>query len=413
MGQEIWRSWKRIGLFGGTFDPPHIGHLIAAEQAMIEAHLDGVLFMPANIPPHKKGRAQSALHRLAMVREAVKTNEHFVVSDWEIQQQQVSYSLYTIDALQAMAPSARIVYIMGEDSFLQLQTWFHWEELIQKVEIAVVRRPHTGEGFAAQWRALQKKGAKLIGVDRYALDISSTKLREDLAEGRKGNYLLPSAVQCYIHEQGLYRPDARTEDFLARCAHEDLSLLEEEPYVRWRKRLKSDLSAHRFEHVHGVVRAARVLAREHGVSIEKATQAALLHDCAKKKEKHYFDAFLERGWVEKEDWKPSPVFHAWLGARVAHFIYDVKDQEILRAIASHTTGREAMDDLEKIIYLADMMEPGRDFAGVQALRALYQDLNAALLFAMHSTLQKLEKEHRPVDPTTKKAYDYLLKQNRG
>nr|WP_157885429.1 bis(5'-nucleosyl)-tetraphosphatase (symmetrical) YqeK [Ndongobacter massiliensis] len=175
---------------------------------------------------------------------------------------------------------------------------------------------------------------------------------------------------------------------------EDRAFLQEKPYNGWKNQLERDLSAHRYRHVLGVVKVAAALADYYGVDVEQARMAAFLHDCAKKNERAYYERLEKMGKLDGLSYERTPIFHAKIGSLAARWIFGVKEVSVCRAIAAHTTGCVGMDDLAKILFYADLVEPGRDFPGVEALREMaFDGLNAAVLAAMDRTLLHLLKAH--------------------
>lgn len=204
-------------------------------------------------------------------------------------------------------------------------------------------------------------------------------------------------------------PNQNSRKLLAACDKQDLRFMQDRPYCEWDSRLRADLSKKRYDHVIRVVRTAIVLADRFGVNVEQARTAALLHDCAKSNEKTYFDRLLAAGFVKESDWDPSPVFHAWLGARVAEADYGVTDPVVLEAIANHTTGSPDMDQVSAITFIADLIEPNRDYPSVDEIRSLaWTDLEACLLVSMNRTLAYLIKSDRPIDMRTVASRNRLL-----
>lgn len=189
---------------------------------------------------------------------------------------------------------------------------------------------------------------------------------------------------------------------------ENLDFLNDEPYKSWTEKLQKDLSEKRYKHVLGVVKTARVLARKNGVSVEKATDASLLHDCAKKKEKFYYNHLEELG-VQLRAFETSPVFHSYLGMLVAKYVYKVQDKDTLEAIEQHTTGDKQMSMLSKIIFLADMIEPSRKFEGVKILRKhSLEDINKTLLEALDATIIHLINQGVTIDIRSIEARNNLI-----
>ncbi len=191
----------RVALFGGSFNPPHLGHLALAEAARDEAGLDRVLWMPAAVPPHKQeADLPDGPHRLAMTRLAAEDNVAFVVSDLELQRAGVSYTVDTLRALNAAHPEAAFSLLIGGDSLAQFASWREPEEILRRADLIVYPRP--GADMAAVDPALRRR---VILLDRPLLDVSSTAVRDLLRGGRSARYLVPDRVLAYAAEHGLYR----------------------------------------------------------------------------------------------------------------------------------------------------------------------------------------------------------------
>lgn len=196
------------GILGGTFDPVHYGHLVAAECAVHRFDLDRVIFMPAAQPPHKTGKlVLDPHHRAGMVELAIADNPRFQISRLELERPGVSYTIDTIEYLQRNHPDVDIVFIMGMDSVYILDTWKDAGRLIDICSILVVTRP--GYRLDANDPALAKvpanfwKRANFLTIP--GIDISSTELRRRVREGEPIRYLVPPAVEKYIHHNALYQ----------------------------------------------------------------------------------------------------------------------------------------------------------------------------------------------------------------
>lgn len=207
---------SRIGLFGGTFDPVHLGHLILAEAALEELRLDQLIFIPAKISPHKIDAPPNAsdAERLAMLRLAIKEASRFTIDTRELNREGTSFTIDTVRELQQENPTATFIYLIGEDNLKKLSTWKNHEELQQRVAFAVLRRKI---GVRLQILTKLKKMLffkKLPFVKIHSLtpifigrciNISSTEIRERLAKGLSVRYLLPTSVFDYIEKYNLYR----------------------------------------------------------------------------------------------------------------------------------------------------------------------------------------------------------------
>ena len=205
----------RIGIFGGTFDPPHVGHLILAAEARDQLNLDLVLWVVTPDPPHKfQKHAITPLDvRLQMVQAEIDSDEGFRLSRVEIDRPGPHYSADTVRILSEQHPGAALFYLMGGDSLHDLPGWVRPQELIAHLSgIGVMRRPQDFVDVAQLERALPGIAAKVHFVDAPLLEISSTSIRERAARGCHFRYFLPSKVYELIEAQNLYRggsPDAR------------------------------------------------------------------------------------------------------------------------------------------------------------------------------------------------------------
>jgi len=192
----------RVGIMGGTFDPVHHGHLVAAECAREGADLDEVWFMPCNVPPHKKDApGANTRQRWDMVCLAVRDHPAFRPVDLEIRRGGVSYSYDTVRMLKARHPDVHFCYIIGADMVQYLPHWHRIDELAQLVSFIGLKRP----GTDIRWGDLSETiRSRIIMVDMPLLDISSTLVRERRRAGRSVRYLVPEEVRKYMEVAGLY-----------------------------------------------------------------------------------------------------------------------------------------------------------------------------------------------------------------
>lgn len=197
-----WGGDVLIGIMGGTFDPIHTGHLVAAETALEEAGLDEVWFMPANIPPHKPNTPlASPDQRLEMVRLAIDSHPSYRAVDVELTRGGTSYTYDTVTRLQQLYPDHRFHYIIGADMVMYLPKWHQIEKLSEMVTFLGVGRP----GFDIDLEALPshlRSRIKLMTMP--AMEISSTDIRERIRNGRSIRYRVPESVRLYIERSGIY-----------------------------------------------------------------------------------------------------------------------------------------------------------------------------------------------------------------
>lgn len=392
----------KIGVYGGTFNPPHLGHLAAARTAVDVLGLDKLLLVPAAIPPHKElpQGTPAPEHRLAMVEklaDAMRLPQVVQVSTLELDRRGKSYTADTLAAIRAQYPEAELWLLMGTDMFLTLHLWHDPAAILRLAGVcAFGRTEQDGEAlFAPQREYLARTfGARVTTITLPGLvEISSTRLRELLERGGGGEYLPPS-VYGYILRHGLYG----TQTDLKRL---DLPRLRACSYSMMREK--------RVPHVMGVEEEAARLARRWGADEGLARRAGILHDCTKYLELPEQLALCGQYGVELDrlEQRAVKLLHAKTGACIARAVFG-EPEEVYQAIFWHTTAKADMSLLEKIIYIADYIEPNRDFDGVERLRALaYRDLDGALLLGVETTIQEMEERGLPIHSRTLEAQTWL------
>ncbi|UQZ35596.1 nicotinate-nucleotide adenylyltransferase [Paenibacillus sp. PK3_47] len=199
----------KVGIMGGTFDPPHIGHMLAAESARDAYHLEQVWFMPSHIPPHKHEAGAPGEDRLEMVRRAIEGHESFGILDREVKRGGVSYTIETVRSLQQEFPQHEFFFIIGSDMVQYLPKWREIEELVRRLTFIGVGRPGTPLDLAALPGYVADK---VLLADMPMVDISSTMLRARAAAGRSIRYMVPEAVFHYVQRSGLYGIQPRSAD---------------------------------------------------------------------------------------------------------------------------------------------------------------------------------------------------------
>ncbi len=336
----------KIGILGGSFDPVHYGHLILAEQIKDRALLDEVVLVPAFVSPFKTDEMPAAGEdRLEMLKLAVSGCAGLSVSDIELLRPEPSYTYDTLCRLSGELPGDELYFICGCDSFLGIRGWHRSGELLARFRFIVGTRP--GSDFSAAEelaRELREEGALDIRLeDIPELEISSTKIRDLVNTAGSIRFLVPEPVREYIESRKIYT-DIRGK------------LLE---FVR------GNVKPGRFRHTVGTLRLAEKLAERYGEDVRKAQIAAIYHDACR-----------DAGNLE----------HGPAAAERIQSDFGVLDEDIVNAIRWHTTGRPGMSRLEKLIYVADSLEPGRSFDGIEELRALmYDDLDRCLYALMINT----------------------------
>ena len=201
---------RSTGIIGGSFDPIHYGHLLLAEQAADACDLDQVIFMPAAVSPFKIGKPPAAdSHRIEMTRLAVKNNPKFTVSDMEIKKEGASYTIETLEACRGLyGNDTRIFFICGTDSFLGMENWYEAEKILKQYAVIVGSRPRYKDKSRDEMieKLRTKYGAQIEKIHMPKIDLSSTEIKKRIAEGRSIRYMVPEAVEDYIHRNHIYQP---------------------------------------------------------------------------------------------------------------------------------------------------------------------------------------------------------------
>ena len=386
---------ERIGIYGGAFSPPHVGHMRAAEYALGQLRLSKLLLIPSGTSPHKilPPHSPTPQQRLEMLQLAA--GENMEVSDLEIARGGISYTYMTVDQLKEIYPQQELVLLMGTDMFLSFLTWKEPERIIGKASLGVFYRGESREAeqILQQKKVMEAMGATVYLVENPVTHISSTQIRRMLTF-HCGSEFLPDGVETYIRTNGLYNTG------------EDLRNL---PMDKLEQVVVSLLKPNRVAHVLGCRDTAAELARRWGADETDAARAGLLHDITKALDGPLqLTLCRDYGMVLDGFFENNPkTLHALTGSLVAERIFG-ENKAVVDAIASHTTGKPNMNLLEKIIYVADYMEPNRDFPGVETLRHMaYTDLDQALKLGLTMTLDLLKEQGREISPESAQALAYL------
>ena len=388
----------RIGIYGGTFNPPHIGHVHAAQEAARVLGLDKLLIVPDNVPPHKTLPAGSPTNaqRMEMVCLAFGGIPCAEVSDMELCRAGKSYSVDTVCQVHEQYPDAELWLLMGSDMLEIFHLWHAPEVIVRYAKLATFARGDAGEQemFEKMLPLLKNNfGAEITLIPMETLPASSTEIRQMAAQGRAEG-LLSEQVLGFIQREGLYG------------THVDLKHLTPE---QLRPIAMSYLKYKRVAHVRGTEEEAIRLAQRYGADVTEARVAALLHDCTKKLDMEEQLALCEQYGVQLDalEQKALKLLHAKTGAEIARDVFGVNDA-VYEAIKWHTTGKADMTLLEKVIYLADYIEPTRDFHGVEELRkTVYEDLDAGLAMGLEMTIEEMEEMGNPVHEKTLEALRFL------
>ena len=384
----------RIGIYGGSFNPPHLGHVFAAETAVSALGLDRLVVIPAGIPPHKSlpPGSPDGKQRLEMTCLAFSNVEKAEVSDIEITKNGISYTAETLEEIKARNSDADIYLMMGADMFLSLEGWYDSAKILQSAIPAVLSRKdedRTALGAHAE-HVFKTTGTRPVVIDNEVVNISSSELRQTLRDRVKSGYI-DDTIYAYIIRGRLYGA---------------------KPEFAWlREQACRMLAPQRVPHVLGCEQEAVSLANRWGADEDEAREAGILHDITKKlgMEEQLricdkYDIIIDT--VEKSEVK---LLHSKTGAAIARAEFGVSD-DVYEAITWHTTGRAGMTLLEKIVYMADYIEPTRNFEGVETLRQLaYKDLDRAVYEGLSMSVNDMHARGIIPHPGTLEALLFLEK----
>ncbi len=378
----------KLGIYGGAFNPPHLGHIRAAAYGAQALGLEKVLLIPTNISPHKQSPQNTATpaQRLQMLEIAIKDREKLQVSDVEVARGGQSYTYETILQLKKDYPDAQLTLFMGTDMFLSFLNWKNPQMILENAHIGVFYRGDRNEKeqIAQQTEKLHSLGATVHLIENPVTQISSTVLRSLLVFGSAGDYL-PEGVEDYVRKEGLYGTGE---------TYKNLSLQELE------ERVSAFIKPERMAHVLGCRDMALELAERWGADPVEAQRAALLHDITKALDGPAQLTLCEGWGILLDDFSQNhpKTLHAFTGSLVAERIFG-ESSDVVRAIASHTTGKPGMSVLDQIIYIADTMEMTRTYPGVEKVRSLaFENLEAAVKLGLSNTIENLKVRGEGIHP---------------
>ncbi|NCB74736.1 MAG: nicotinate (nicotinamide) nucleotide adenylyltransferase [Clostridia bacterium] len=382
----------RIAVFGGSFNPPHNGHVEAAKAAVRELSADRLIIIPAARAPHKEQEngSPSAEERYTLSHLAFGDLPNTELCDLELRREGLSYTVDTLCELKKLYTEDELILLMGSDMFLSFEKWKDFKRILEISSLAAFSRKHDEVAEISKLADYYAKeyGARVIRIGLIPTEVSSTELRAEL-KNRRGNNLLPELVYKEIIKKRYY------------SALPNLAWLRENSYIY--------LDEKRIPHVAGCEQEAVRLAERWGADKGLAAEAGILHDITKKLlGSEQLILCEEYGIITDVDEKTNiKLLHSKTGAEFARDKFGICS-EVYSAIYWHTTGRADMTLLEKIIYMADYIEPTRSFEGVEELRRLaYEDIDAAVIRGLEMSLEELEKKNCSPHSNSVKALEWL------
>lgn len=370
---------NKIGVFGGSFNPVHSEHVNMVKAFITELNLDKVIIVPANIPPHKKNEEIiPSQDRINMLKLAFNEIKSVIVSDYEACAASVSYTYKTLEHFKSENQESELFFLLGTDMLADFCTWKNPDRILELATLVFVSRTGDDDQKAKElyYSRFQKPFIKLNYIGK---NLSSTEIRAAIALDLPVE-TVPEVVLNYISDKQFYKTD------ISRFVVKNLPM----------KRLI---------HTFGVIKLACRYAKMLKENASRAYYAAMLHDVAK-----YLD-YKDFGYKMESD-VPKAVEHQFLGAYIAENVLKIENKDIINAIKYHTTGRAAMSRLEQIVFLADLLEEGRAFDGVDRLRALTeQDFDLGFKRAIIELYEHLSNLGGEVYYLTKQCLDYYAEKN--
>ncbi len=400
---------KKLGIYGGTFDPFHIGHYKAANAFAELLKLDKLLLMPAKIPPHKQVREDDdPQKRLEMLQAQFKGHDIIEPCDYELTQKGISYSVLTLRHFSQYAEE--LYMLVGTDMFLTLDRWYLSEEIFSLCCVVCFAREDDSEKYK---QMIEKKAeyekkfnARIILPEYEPLEMSSTYVKQIITDGDDASSLLPHKVYKYIIDNGMYK---------GKYSEKDIEFL--------KGKIGDYVSGVRLEHVLSVEECAHEICKVQGIGGQyclKVRIAALLHDIAKAYDDgRQLDLARRLGTkLSENDINAPKTLHALNGAYLAKKEFpDIVDDDIFGMIKYHCTGKPDMTNGEKIVFLADYAEPKRQHASCISVRNAYFDnnneknlqyrLDTAVFLAYDLTVGFLKHKGCFIHPDTLDGYEQI------
>ncbi len=362
----------KIGIFGGSFDPVHIGHIQVAQKIKEKFNLDKIIFIPTFKTPQKEFTVENVNPqiRMKMIKIALKeyNYKNLEVSNIEIKRKGTSYTYDTLIQLKKKYPNDELFLLMGSDRYLTFDSWYKHEMIEEMVNIIVYHR----KGYDL------KSVDNILYSDEEDYDFSSKQIKENLELNK-----LPKNVLRYISKHNLY--------------------LKEMVFYKLRDK--------RYDHSLSVATHAKMLAKKNKVSKWKDLYlAGIVHDMFKYKDIEWQKSYIIAN-TDLEELPPEPALHGYTASIWLEKEYGLKNKKILNAIKYHTTANGNMSKFDKILYVADKISSDRKDDEARITRKLaYQNLDLTFKRILRNTVSKLERKNIKLDKNTQEAYDnYLAK----
>lgn len=359
-----------IAIFGGAFDPFHIEHRKIIASCKEELNVDKVIVVPSYLPPHKSSYITPFEDRFAMVKAGTKDLDYVIIDTIENKRETVNPTNIILPILKEKYQSDKLYFVIGGDSMVHFHTWIKPEVISKMCTLAVIAREGYDNLSQAIENAKQNYNSDILVLNAKGAEVSSSIIKATIEVGSEPQNLQKEVFDI-IKERKLYN----------QFSH----IIE---------KLKREIPIKTFNHSVSTTLYAMKFVAKLKLNYDKVFLSCILHDAAKH--------------IKKEiNGVPPPVVHQYLGAEIAQSEYGITDEEILSAIKYHTSGKPNMTTLEKLVYVADMVELSRKYERVEILRAeVENDFEKGFVLCVKSAMDKLLEEKNPIYPLTKSCLAY-------
>lgn len=359
----------KIGLFGGSFDPIHKGHVKIAQLALKQLQLDEVQLIPTRHNPWKKHTGASVEDRINMMNLVLIEEKHISINRIEIDMynNDKNFTIDTLVQLTQKNPDVEYYYIMGMDQALSFHKWKNAEKISHMVQLVAFQR----SGYDLINENIEKY--HFILLDNQPIHASSSEVREGQL------HMLDQSVLRYITSHGLY-----LETMV-------------KPYMKEKRWL----------HTCSVAKLASEIAQSNGLDAKKAYIAGMLHDIAKEMEETKARQLMLKVFPQYLE-KPIAIWHQWLSAYVAHHEFLVNDEVVLQAIADHTTASISISQIGKCVYVADKLDPLRDYDSSLQIELCKRDIDEGFRQELIHFYEYSKKQNRDIDECFYEIYNHFI-----
>ncbi|MDR2447005.1 MAG: nicotinate (nicotinamide) nucleotide adenylyltransferase [Treponema sp.] len=343
----------KLAILGGSFNPVHIGHLALADAVISTLEYDRVIFVPAFISPFKPDAdAENPQDRLDMLVSSIAGDPRLTVDDCELRRKGVSYTVNTvIDIIRRYCPDGRPGLVIGDDLARDFTQWYKSNEILEKADVIIARRMYREGMDAPVFPFLH------TALDNEIMDISSSNVRDRIRQDKNWRYLTPAGARIIIEDRRLYKP-------LSGGLEKPVAMKKKAPFsqiVYMENEARTLVSPSRFLHSRNTALLCYDLCAHYGLDPLKGYLAGIVHDiCKSFPEQELFRLARKDGEeITKMERKKTSLLHARAGAVLLTERYSIQDEAVLEAVRCHTTGKENMGPLAKIVFMADKIEVSR------------------------------------------------------